>query len=522
MKTPLVSSGHAHATPAAQRSAAPGTTASQATTQRSGFAQMLFDGLGDDPTALGPIAEESTGLLPERDAMTAADLPSDASQDSPAPVPQTGDPLSTVSNPSQAMMALLGQVSPPAPSGDPHQDSTASLHGKERSTRLTPSGVALPVSAQAKGLDPDAQNPGQPSDATLDPSANGLSVPGPEQGSSRPLADTLVPRHALSHPQDGTASQKAPQNPEPIERQETAAISNEAAKVLQRPADTPASDLSPVAGGRDTSPITRTAPGKRVSVAAKDASVSGPPPQSLGSLAGLESSVSWHMSTPGQPGSALPQAETPGVAHADALANAAAAHATASHDMAHDPGDRKEHEGAPGTPTPLNQDASAASTGGAPDSRGSPSPFATSLGQAMGDAFETLGAQVSFWASQNTKHARLNLDAGLDDPLAVDVSLNNGQVTLAFHTDDPAAQAALKTHAETVLSDLLSRSGIGLAGLSVGSQGQFGQFGQGQGSEPPPRPPQGLNRHLEQMAPVPASAAPVTTVRGRRGLDVYA
>jgi len=114
-----------------------------------------------------------------------------------------------------------------------------------------------------------------------------------------------------------------------------------------------------------------------------------------------------------------------------------------------------------------------------------PPDFAMSLGEALGDAYEALGAEVSLWNAAQTKKASLRLDLGRAEALEVDVSVNDGKAQLAFRTDDAAVREALRAQASTVLAEQLARAGLALEGLSVGAQGQDGsaQRGGANGSE---------------------------------------
>lgn len=148
--------------------------------------------------------------------------------------------------------------------------------------------------------------------------------------------------------------------------------------------------------------------------------------------------------------------------------------------------------------------------------------FADSLGQAMGDALESLGAQVSMWASQNTKRAAMRLDAGLSQALDVDVTLKDGQAHIHFRTDDAQAREAIRTQAQTVLADLLARNGMDLGSVSVGAQGGNTQDRQartqdGRGDA------RGLHRALDRVSASDTSERGILLrPRSQGALDIYA
>ena len=142
-----------------------------------------------------------------------------------------------------------------------------------------------------------------------------------------------------------------------------------------------------------------------------------------------------------------------------------------------------------------------------------------SLGEAMGDAYEALGTQVSVWSAANTKRASTTVDLGQEQALEVDVSMNDGKAQLAFRTDDLLVRENLRTQAETILSDLLARSGIALDSLSIGGQ----QTGRGHEHGQPGHPSTRVQLRLEpEVAQRPDGTAIRLTGQGRAGLDVYA
>lgn len=465
----------AHHTSAANRNSQANAGASDKTAANpNDFAQMLLSGLEEaaDPNALAP---EDT---PVAEASTEASDPSALTTTAEDPAPLLSDPTTQQATPAQAMMAMLAQIQASA--------TTQSASATQPDATSTPSSAADGTPAATTSATPATTLDGSP---VLNPAGRAL----PEQAVAQGLQDKAPDATPTTgNPTTDATPPKAPKQDFALPEQANRAT--------------------------DTSKHEQTV-GRRVSTAAKDAALSGPPPRSLATLQGLEATVSWHMTTPGQPGNALASSELTTVAGENSGS-------TTSPIQSNDTSTSGEGAGQ----QQGNSDPSLAGTDalGATNDTASATPsatdnsFAMSLGEALGDAFESLGAQVSFWAAQNTKRASMNLDAGLDSPLTVDVALDQGQVQLAFRTDDAAAQAAIKSHAQAALSDLLARSGIGLAGLSVGAQ-----TAQGQGGQPQHQGQngwQGLNRALDRVttAQDTAAATRVTTLRNRSGLDVYA
>jgi hypothetical protein len=484
----------------------------------NGFAQMLLDGLGENLESTGLNLSDATSL----DSGVTPDNAGNDTTDTDVSQLAVADPLALATNPTQVVMAMLAPVAghgvqPPAkPSSD---------------TLFTPSGHPLPSQATATGLESTLATPSNATHTDL-PTLTSKTQATTEQ--TLPPEALFTPSgHPLPSQATATGLQgtvTSPSNAAVVWR--TDQVSDEPTTVVtavtkdgkpttqaqQRPEASMPVATTPVYAPQTTQE--QPTVGRRVSAATKDHTLSGPPPLSLASVQGLESTVSWHMATPGQPGSALaaPPEATPTSSEPLNAANGSLQRESSAKQ------DESSHDPSGQNPLLQTQDAATNSSNhaSATDNANAPTDgFAMSLGEAMGDAFETLGAQVSFWAAQNTKRASVNLDAGLDSPLTVDVALDQGQVQIAFRTDDATAQAAIKSHAQAVLGDLLARSGIGLAGLSVGSQasqGQNQQHAQGQNGWP------GLHRALDRVAgsEAPSSTPRVTTLSNARGLDVYA
>lgn len=145
-----------------------------------------------------------------------------------------------------------------------------------------------------------------------------------------------------------------------------------------------------------------------------------------------------------------------------------------------------------------------------------PQPDATPWAEQWGEAMEDVGHQISYWLGKGVKQAQIQVEAGLDRPLEVAVSLDKGQAVLHFQTDSASARAAIESGAAEALRDALARDGIGLAGLSVGSQDRQNPSGE---------QPQGGRRAwgvAGAEASGPTETVSLTRPASNRVLDLYA
>ena len=173
-----------------------------------------------------------------------------------------------------------------------------------------------------------------------------------------------------------------------------------------------------------------------------------------------------------------------------------------------------------GTGAASSQDNNTSAASG-PDAAPAES-FAERMDQAMQEAFDSLGAQVSVWASQNTKRAAMRLDAGLRDALEVDVTLKDRQAHIHFRTDDAQARETIRAQAQTILSDLLARQGMDLGSVSVGTQGGDAN-GRSPGQSESSQGWRGLHRALDRVGGSEATEQAVQIrPRSQRALDLYA
>jgi hypothetical protein len=272
---------------------------------------------------------------------------------------------------------------------------------------------------------------------------------------------------------------------------------------------------------------TRLEPGAWVSTVAKGRAKTAPPPQQLaqameaGGLTarpGVDGGPqAWHMAPAGQPGQLLSQNLTPVQESALSTATLAESAATAGEQRGEQRGG--QHQPSSGEPGRVILESPGAVKTANAEASATPT-FAESLGEAMGESFESLGAQVSFWAASNTRRASMRLEAGLKEALEVEVTLEDGNAHLAFRTDDPQAREALKANAQQVLSELLAKSGVSLQGMSVDARdaqhSSSGQDGRSDGRR------QGLRQALDNVGAAPPEATRLQVKTARPGLSVYA
>lgn len=251
----------------------------------------------------------------------------------------------------------------------------------------------------------------------------------------------------------------------------------------------------------------RLAPGQLVAVQAHDKEHELPPPLAAShqQTETATDSHNWHMLSPGHPGSAL-TAETSATAPinstgADATVLGGVSTAT---DKTSQPETSPQGQGQ-GQPGLTGGDSTTGSSSAdATAAANQPDSFAQNLDQAMNN----LGAQVSYWASQNIRRASMQLDLGRRGPLSVDVRLKDGKASVDFLSNDSQTRDTLQTQAHQQLSHLLQQHGIALEGLSVGSQGAQNQNAYSQADQrgwAPLNPP--------KLSDSAASSTPVQTTR---------
>lgn len=178
---------------------------------------------------------------------------------------------------------------------------------------------------------------------------------------------------------------------------------------------------------------------------------------------------------------------------------------------------------APGTVVAGASDANGLgnSSGDANSPQGQASPDQADPQQAQGLADEP--TEIGHWGTGALRHASLRV--GEDAATAIDIQLKvqGQQVDVNFATDNPETRDALREQATAALSELLQQSGLGLGGVSVGTQGQprhssgDASGGSGQG---PSTVQLGQARRAGQGAEAAAPARPRTD--DNRPLDVFA
>ncbi|WP_058616723.1 flagellar hook-length control protein FliK [Tepidimonas taiwanensis] len=166
----------------------------------------------------------------------------------------------------------------------------------------------------------------------------------------------------------------------------------------------------------------------------------------------------------------------------------------------------------------------AAGWGDAPAGASSEAPAATEAAaawqQALGEAFDSIGAQISLWAAGKAQRASFSVEEGLDDPLAVEVTVSDGVAQLSFRTDDGALRQMIQAQAPGALADALARAGLALGQLDVGAHTARERQGAPADAHPAKRTTLTLTAGAEGTA-VPGLARPMRSTGGV-GLDVYA
>jgi flagellar hook-length control protein FliK len=78
---------------------------------------------------------------------------------------------------------------------------------------------------------------------------------------------------------------------------------------------------------------------------------------------------------------------------------------------------------------------------------------------------------MSYWVSREVQNAQLRLDGFGADGVEINITLQGKEAQVDFRTDLPEAREALEG-ASAQLKDMLSREGLVLSGLSVGTSAQ--------------------------------------------------
>jgi flagellar hook-length control protein FliK len=136
---------------------------------------------------------------------------------------------------------------------------------------------------------------------------------------------------------------------------------------------------------------------------------------------------------------------------------------------------------------------------------------------------EVVAEQVSYWIHQKRQAAELTLDGGNGQPVAVSISMNGNEASVAFRSDQAATRDMLNG-ALPELKTLLQSEGLVLAGVSVGAgggQSDTSSSSSRQGEEAS----SGIRRLGSRTVSAQASDGPATVVRRsvstNRTLDLF-
>lgn len=502
------------------------------------FAQLLQSGLED--AAVSDTALTANGAAADDSAAGAETAASAEAADQTAEIRLTED---------DPLAPLLALITPPShttvevadpglgrghrPDTDPAATRTLPAHasgdaqplswhmatpGLPGSALLEPgTAAAIPQAidhldaalAKAATLPTNAPGDGQPRAWHMaTPGQPGSALPEPRSAAAAPATENLSPDLTTTEPAVGIGASTT-QLADATAAESTPAAAASTPEPGRAP-DAPASGLTPP----DPERRHRSQTGPHWSRLDADARGGNGQGLTAPSTADVVDTLtrSWHMATPGQPGSAI----------ADLVASATpwgAAVSAMARGGDNSPGTDAGGTGTDGGAAALT-DATPSATVNDTTAPADSSGFAMSLGEALGDAYESLGAQVSLWAAAQTKRASVRLDVGGSDALEVDVSLDGGKAQLNFRTDDAQVRDAIKAQAPTVLADLLARAGIALDSVSVGGQGA-GQAG-GQAADGRPGPWVPLRASADTGPAILPPTRPTPTRNGRLGLDVYA
>ena len=79
--------------------------------------------------------------------------------------------------------------------------------------------------------------------------------------------------------------------------------------------------------------------------------------------------------------------------------------------------------------------------------------------------------QVSYWVSKDVQNAQLKLDGFGSEPVEVSISMRGNEAIVDFRSDQPEVRQVLES-AASHLKEMLSRQGMVLSGVSVGTSSQ--------------------------------------------------
>ena len=122
----------------------------------------------------------------------------------------------------------------------------------------------------------------------------------------------------------------------------------------------------------------------------------------------------------------------------------------------------------------------------------------------------------TYWMSSDMKNAEMKLEGFGESPVEVSISVHGNQAHVAFRTDEVQARLALEDAGAT-LKDMLSKEGLDLTGVSVGTSGADG----GGSQDAPPRQDSRTTRVANLTSKFPSGTSG-NIVPSRAGqLDVF-
>jgi hypothetical protein len=405
------------------------------------------------------------------------------------------------------------------------QTTQTTLHNPHRNGDSTP-GVSLNTATQALPSPPTDDPARSKTTADARPSVDSLVIHD-DQPSRPPSADIAVALSGNNAPPDGSRLMsmvgKGETNPS-VPLNNTKEPSN-GPRAEDRPSDAPAATSTPAGVGKVRLQGWRA--GAALSGHVSTVKLASAPSQQAGSAAALNPAVTQPLTTNLQQVGAA--ALTPGRANNEATTSV-----------------RAEAESAAVGAIPPAQEASASpdssdqQPGGHPSGHGfvdaqvqQPSSAPSDL-QAAGNAapfsdlMNQLSDQVNTLVNQGVQTATLTVDGDGANPVNVQVTMDDGEVSVTFGAIDPSTLDALKSQAEATLKPMLETQGMTLNQVSVEAQASMGTLGgsggqTGSGHTNDQRPSSGSS---VSKATASTAAPPRTTPRSPQApkghLDLFA
>lgn len=132
---------------------------------------------------------------------------------------------------------------------------------------------------------------------------------------------------------------------------------------------------------------------------------------------------------------------------------------------------------------------------------------------------QTHEQELRSWTPGGLRQASLRVGQDGEEAIDIELSLRGQEVNIDFRTDNAEARTSLQASAGQTLSDLLQRSGMQLAGLSVGGQAVPDRQPQGQASAPARRPD--ASPAVPGVADAAAALPRRPAADGRSSLDLF-